>query len=93
MKVIVILTTLFMSFCVFAKDVEQTISEIESQKDATCYQGDESMRFCLNMVCLHYENFQCIENKGIFRVRLKVLTKELADGSYEEKVKKVIYLK
>jgi hypothetical protein len=93
MKVIVILTALFMSFGVFAKDVEQTISEIESQRDATCYQGDVSMRFCLNTVCVHYENFQCVENKGIFKVRLKVLTKELSDGSYEEKVKKVIYLK
>ena len=90
MKLMVFLTALIMSFGVYAKDVNQTISEIESRTNATCYQGDVSVKFCLNMVCLHYENFQCIENTGSFKVRLKVLTKQLSDGSYEEKVKKVL---
>lgn len=93
MKLIILFSALIMSASVFAKDVKTTISDIEIERSAQCTETNTSIAFCFNQVCINYVTFQCIENTGDFKVRLKVVIKQLANGSYRETVKKVIYIK
>jgi hypothetical protein len=93
MRILFGLLALTMSFSVLAKDVSTTISELEYERSAQCYEINSTMNFCLNMVCVNYQTFQCLGNTESFKVKLQVVTKTLANGTQKETVKKVKFIK
>ena len=93
MRLFIFITMLFTSILASAKDVSTTISEVEHENNAVCNPLRTSMSYCINAVCLNYRTFQCIGNTENFKVKLKVLTSQLADRTYQETVKKVIFIK
>lgn len=93
MRYLLVIFALIFSLGAFAQDVNSTITGIEIENSAQCNEVNTSMDFCLNLVCLNYQTFQCYGEMKIFKVKLKVVTKRLADGSYRETVKKVKYIK
>lgn len=93
MRILLSLIALSFSFGVMAKDVSSTISEIEFERSAQCHEVNSTIGFCLNLVCVSSKTFQCLGNTETFKVKLRVVTKTLADGTRSEKVKKVRYLK
>lgn len=93
MRYLVAICALSFSIGAFAKDINTTITEIEYERSAQCQEINSTMGFCLNQVCINYVTFQCLGNTEVFKARLKVVTKKLANGSYKETVKKVKYIK
>ena len=93
MRYLVAICALSLSMGAFAKDINTTITEIEYDRSAQCQEVNSTMSFCLNQVCINYVTFQCTGNTEVFKARLKVVTKKLANGSYKETVKKVKYIK
>lgn len=93
MRYLIAIFALSLSMSAFAKDINTTISDIEYDNEAQCHEINSSMGFCLNQVCLNYVTFQCIGNTEVFKAKLKVVTKRLANGRYKETVKKVKYIK
>lgn len=93
MRLLIAICALSLSTGVFAKDINTTISEIEYEKSAQCHEINSTMGFCLNQVCINSVIFQCFGNTEVFKAKLKVVTKKLANGTYKETVKKIKYIK
>lgn len=88
MKKLLLLSALILSSSAFASDLETTIKEIESDRNARCEKVDTSMGVCFgptNMnVCFYSVKFDCVSNDGNFSLKVKMKN---------SKVRKVIFLK
>ena len=93
MKSTLVIALLTLSTLSLGANVSETIKKIEMQKNAKCERVSLGANFCLNYYCLRTDKLECISNSGDFKVKLKVRTSTLADGSTNELVKKIKYIK
>lgn len=92
MKTSVIFGLLAFSTLSFASTVSETIKDIEFKKNAKCERISIGTNYCVNLYCLRSDKLVCDSNSGIFKVKLKVRTRTLANGQTDEFVTKVKYL-
>lgn len=86
-KLFLIMIALMFSSLSYAKDLDTTIKEIESEHNARCEKVDTSMGFCLGPnagVCFYNVKFDCLSTDGDFSLKVKMRNSH---------VRKVIFIK
>ena len=59
----------------FASTAAETITQIETAKDAKCTYKFSTNRYCFNSTCYNWKNYQCTPNSAAeedFKIRLRL---------------------